>query len=76
MDQKPISANGHHAGIIPRENYYGFNKIMRPNIVASPEKAAKGKQKIDWVRRNMPILRQLEGEFREQQPFAGKRVLV
>jgi len=49
---------------------------MRPNIVASPEKAAAGHQKIDWVRRNMPILRQLESEFRQQQPFAGKRVLV
>ena len=49
---------------------------MRPNIVASPEKAAEGKQKIDWVRRNMPILRQLETEFRQQQPFAGKRMLV
>jgi len=49
---------------------------MHPNIVASPENAAKGKQKIDWVRRNMPILRQLETEFRQQQPFAGKRVLV
>ena len=49
---------------------------MHPNIVASPEKAAEGKQKIDWVRRNMPILRQLETEFRQQQTFAGKRVLV
>ena len=38
--------------------------------------AADGQQKIDWVRRNMPILRQLETEFRQQQPFAGKRVLV
>ncbi len=50
--------------------------IMHPNIVASPEKASEGKQKIDWVRRNMPILRQLESEFQVQQPFAGKRVLV
>ena len=49
---------------------------MHPNIVASPEKASEGKQKIDWVRRNMPILRQLETEFRQQQPFAGKRALV
>ena len=38
--------------------------------------ATDGQQKIDWVRRNMPILRQLETEFRQQQPFAGKRVLV
>ena len=51
-------------------------QIMQPNIVASPEKANDGQQKIDWVRRNMPILRQLETEFQEQQPFAGKRVLV
>ena len=49
---------------------------MRPNIVSLPEKAAEGQQKIDWVRRNMPILRQLETEFRQQQPFAGKRMLV
>lgn len=49
---------------------------MQANIVASPEKAQLGKQKIDWVRRNMPILRQLETEFQEQQPFAGKRLLV
>jgi len=49
---------------------------MRPNIVKTPENAAAGKQKIDWVRRNMPILRQLETEFRQRQPFAGKRVLV
>ena len=46
---------------------------MHPNIVSSPEKAAEGQQKIDWVRRNMPILRQLEAEFRLQQPFAGKK---
>ena len=49
---------------------------MHPNIISSPEKAPYGKQKIDWVRRNMPILRQLETEFRQQQPFAGKRVVV
>ena len=49
---------------------------MHQNIVFSPEKAAEGQQKIAWVRRNMPILRQLESEFKQQQPFAGKRMLV
>lgn len=49
---------------------------MRPNIVASPEKANAGNQKIEWVRRNMPILRKLETEFLQQRPFTGKRVLV
>lgn len=49
---------------------------MHKNIVACPQKAAEGQQKIDWVRRNMPILRQLEEEFSRQQPFAGRRLLV
>ncbi len=49
---------------------------MHANIVAAPEKAAAGQQKIDWVRRNMPILRQLETGFRQRRPFAGKRALV
>ena len=49
---------------------------MKPNLVAAPELASEGQQKIDWVRRNMPILRQLEGEFRKAQPFAGRRALV
>lgn len=49
---------------------------MRANIVASPEKAAQGRQKIEWVRRNMPILSALEVEFTEQQPFAGQKVVV
>ena len=49
---------------------------MQPNIVSQPELSANGKQKIEWVRRNMPILRQLEAEFSQLKPFAGKRVLV
>lgn len=59
-----------------REDSITDELIMYPNIVSSPEKAAAGQQKIDWVRRNMPILRQLESEFRQQQPFTGKRALV
>jgi len=58
------------------ENSFADKMTMYPNIVVSPEKATQGQQKIDWVRRNMPILRQLETEFRQQQPFAGKRALV
>jgi adenosylhomocysteinase len=62
--------------MIDSENTGDNMQVMHPNIVASPADATEGKQKIDWVRRNMPILRQLESEFQEQQPFAGKRVLV
>lgn len=53
-----------------------MNARMRPNIVASPEKAAQGRKKIEWVRRNMPILRRLEAGFTDQKPFAGQKVVV
>jgi len=38
--------------------------------------APSGRQKIDWVRRNMPLLRSLEEEFTRDQPFAGLRVAL
>ncbi len=49
---------------------------MRENIVARPALAAEGQRKIEWVRRNMPILRQLEALFAAERPFAGKRLAV
>ena len=49
---------------------------MQQNVVAHPELAAEGRRKIEWVRRNMPILRQLEAQFGTERPFAGKRVAV
>lgn len=36
--------------------------------------AEQGELKIDWVREHMPLLRQLEEQFRQTQPFAGKRI--
>jgi adenosylhomocysteinase len=49
---------------------------MQQNIVARPELAAEGQRKIEWVRRNMPILRQLEAQFAVERPFAGKRIAI
>ena len=49
---------------------------MQKNIVARPELADEGQLKIEWVRRNMPILRQLEQQFAAEQTFAGKRIAV
>ena len=49
---------------------------MQKNIVAKPKLAKQGKQKIEWVKRNMPILRQIEEDFRKHQYFRGFRVLV
>ena len=46
---------------------------MHKNIVAAPQLAEHGKQKIEWVKRNMPILQQIEDDFREKQYFSGLR---
>ena len=35
--------------------------------------APSGERKIEWVRRNMPLLRGIEEEFSETQPFKGNR---
>lgn len=38
--------------------------------------APSGKQKIEWARKNMPLLRALEEDFRQNKPFYGVRVAV
>ena len=36
--------------------------------------ADSGHKKIEWVRRNMPLLRALEEEFKETKPFEGIKI--
>lgn len=38
--------------------------------------APSGRQKIDWVKRNMPILSGLEAQFIKEKPFAGVKVTL
>ena len=38
--------------------------------------APSGENKIEWVRRNCPLLRSLEEDFSKTKPFAGKRVAL
>ena len=38
--------------------------------------AESGRQKIQWVRKNMPLLRSLEDEFSKTKPFDGVRVTI
>lgn len=38
--------------------------------------AESGKQKIEWVRRNCPLLSSLEKEFETSKPFAGVKVAL
>lgn len=49
---------------------------MKPSILRNRSLAPEGSRKIDWVRRNMPILRGIELEFSNTKPFAGLRVCV
>ncbi|MEA5510846.1 adenosylhomocysteinase [Crocosphaera sp. UHCC 0190] len=36
--------------------------------------APKGKQRIDWAGREMPVLRQIQERFAKEKPFAGIRI--
>lgn len=47
---------------------------MKQNEIRDIRLAPSGKQKIEWVRNNMPILRGLEEELKETQPFKGVKI--
>lgn len=49
---------------------------MPQSIIRDPALAEEGARKIAWVRRNMPVLRFLEEQFRDDQPFTGLRMTV
>ena len=38
--------------------------------------APKGLEKIEWAYRNMPVLRAIEAELIEKQPFRGMKISV
>jgi adenosylhomocysteinase len=38
--------------------------------------APSGEHKIDWVRKNCPLLRSLEEDFSKEKPFAGIRIAL
>ncbi len=40
------------------------------------ELAPLGKTKIDWVKAHMPVLREIENRFKEEQPFKGLKVAL
>jgi adenosylhomocysteinase len=49
---------------------------MKENMIRDISLAEQGRAKIDWVRKNMPVLRSIEEEFRREKPFDGLRVVV
>ena len=38
--------------------------------------AESGMRKIEWVRRNCPLLSMLKEEFSQTKPFAGKKIAL
>lgn len=46
------------------------------SIIRDAALAPLGEQKIDWVRRHMPVLRSIAAEFERDQPFRGLTVVL
>ena len=46
------------------------------SIIRDASLAPSGENKIEWVRRNCPLLRSLEEDFLASKPFAGKRIAL
>lgn len=47
---------------------------MKQNEIRDINLAPLGRQKIEWVKNNMPILNGLEKQFAQEKPFAGVKV--
>jgi adenosylhomocysteinase len=47
---------------------------MKENEIRDIGLAPAGRQKIEWVKDNMPLLRGLEAEYGASKPFAGVRI--
>ena len=46
------------------------------NMIRDIELAPSGANKIEWVKRNCPLLRSLEADFSKTQPFRGIRIAL
>jgi len=49
---------------------------MKDNMIRDISLASEGLRKIAWVRKNMPILRLIEDDFKKNQYFKGLRITV
>ncbi len=47
---------------------------MKQNEIRDISLAALGRQKIEWVKNNMPILNSLEAQFSKDKPFQGVKI--
>jgi len=44
------------------------------SVIRDINLAPSGRQKIEWVKRNMPILTKIEEEFKQKRPFDGIKI--
>ncbi|MCL1842672.1 MAG: adenosylhomocysteinase [Defluviitaleaceae bacterium] len=49
---------------------------MADCLIRDPSLAQAGIKKIEWVKEYMPVLRQIEEQFKKDKPFAGMRISV
>src|SRR5438105_3528416 len=50
------------------------DKLAVPSDIRDAALAERGRQRITWAARHMPVLGQITAEFAAEQPFAGRRV--
>ena len=46
------------------------------NVIRDLSLAPSGRDKIEWVRRNMPLLDGIARQFAEERPFAGLKIAL
>ena len=46
------------------------------SIIKDKNLAKSGHETIDWVKSYMPVLSAIEQDFKEKQPFAGKKIAM
>ena len=49
---------------------------MKDSIIKDINLADEGKRKIEWVKRNMPLLKSLEEDFKQNKYFERLRIVV
>lgn len=52
------------------------DNTFRKSIIRDIGLAESGHRKIEWVKRNMPVLSAIEEEFIREKPFLGKKIVM
>ena len=51
-----------------------FKEVNVDSIIRDISLAESGHRKIEWARKNMPLLQSIEKEFKETKPFKGIKI--